>query len=341
MKHKSKSEKKVVVFASSYLDKPIVPMEDDSLSLLKSLSDFDVDFRCDREYRIPLEAREFENVVAVIADAEIYDHNILEQVGVGGKGSLRLIARYGVGVDYVDLVSATKYGVMVTNCPGCNSLPSAEWTLSTMLDIAGKRVYNHELASKGKTKKDSSRQDISGRTIGIIGTGNVARNLVNIMSGFDVKFIAYTPHPDRKWADEMGVEYFNDPDEVYRKSDIVTLHATPTEKNALIGEREIRLMKPSSFIINCARPHLVDSEVVYLAVKERRLFGYGMDNIWNREDLSLQGLNIITSPHIGADSDLGKYGMRIMSTRAVVDLLSGRMPEHIVNRKVLKHEKWK
>jgi len=333
--------KKVLVFASSYLDKPIVPMDDNSLDLLKSLNGFDTDFRCNRDYRIPLKASEFENVVVVIADAEIYNQRILNQIGVGGRGSLRLISRYGVGVDYIDLEAATKNGVMVTNCPGCNSLPSAEWTLSTMLDIAGKRIYNHNLASEGKTKNDSSRQDITGKTIGIIGTGNVAKKLVDIMSGFDVKFIAYTPHPNTEWSRKNGIEYFDNPDEVYRESDILTLHATPQDKTTLINEREISLMKPTAFIVNCARPHLVDSEAVYMAVKERRLFGYGADSVWTREDLRLDGLNIITSPHVGADSDLGKYGMRSMSTRAVIDLLSGKIPEHVVNWEVLKHEKWK
>src|SRR3989338_5315935 len=98
--------KKVLVFASSYLDKPIVPMDDNSLDLLKSLNGFDTDFRCNRDYRIPLKASEFENVVVVIADAEIYNQRILNQIGVGGRGSLRLISRYGVGVDYIDFEAA-------------------------------------------------------------------------------------------------------------------------------------------------------------------------------------------------------------------------------------------
>ena len=332
---------KVIIFASSILDKPIYSIEEDeAFVLLRSLEDCEVEYRCDREHRTPLKASELENAVAVIADLEVYDENILKEIGIGGKGNVRLISRYGVGVDSIDLDAATKYGVMVTNCPGCNSLPVAEWTLSTILDVAGKRIHNHELASAGKTKENSSRQDISGKVMGVIGTGNAGKEIVKIMSGFGVKVIAYTPNPNLDWKRNNGVTYYDNPKDIYKSADIITLHATLQDRRPLIGENEIRMMKPTAILINCARDYLVDEIAVYNAVKEGRLFGYGVDDCWMRKDLPIKGLNIVTSPHVGSDSDLGKKGMRNISTQAVADLFSRKIPRYVVNKEVLSHEKW-
>ena len=340
MTSKNSSLEKIVIFASSFLDKPIYQIgEEEAFVQLNSLQECKIEYRCEREHRSPINSSEFEDVVAVIADLEIYDKDILREIGIGGTGTLRLISRYGVGVDSIDLKAATEYGVMVTNCPGCNSLSVAEWTLSTILDVAGKRIYNHELASAGNTKKDSSRQDISGKTLGVIGTGFAGKEIVKLMSGFGMKVIAYTPHPNQKWEKENGVRYYENPKGIYNEADIITLHATPDDRRHLIGEDEINMMKPTAILINCARDYLVDEVAAYHAVKNGRLFGYGVDDCWMRKDLPIKGLNIVTSPHVGSDSDLGKRRMRAMSTQAVFDLLSGRQPKYIVNKEVLDHEK--
>ena len=129
---------------------------------------------------------EFEGVSAVIADLEMYDRQFLSKVGVKAGGTLGLIARYGIGVNSVDIEASTEYGVIVTNCPGCNAVPTAEWAQSTIMDVAGRRILHYNTASTGKAKEGPSRLDITGKTLGIIGTGTIGRNVVKMMAGFDM-----------------------------------------------------------------------------------------------------------------------------------------------------------
>lgn len=326
--------KKVLVLATSYLD-PLVthpPEEGKAKKMLdelaaKSGGEIEVVYRCERNPEEPLQPEEFENITAVIADLEKYDRNLLSKIGIRGDGFLELIARYGVGYSSVDINAATDYGIIVTNCPGCNALPTAEWTHSTILDIAGRRILHYNTASLGKPKEGPSRLDISGKVLGIVGTGTIGKLVYKLMEGYEMKVIAYDPYPDRDWAREWGIEYVS-LDELCRNADVITLHAA-TDETVIKGE-QIVLMKSSAVLVNCARGILVDHRDVYDAVKEGKIWGYGVDEIWSDQSLPLKGLNIIASPHVGSDTDKGKIRMQIMSTQAVVDFLQGKTPQHIV-----------
>ncbi len=331
---------RVLVLSTSFMDPLIThPKEEGEaarmLARLAGGSDgkIRIDYRCDRDPRDPLSGAELDRTAATIADLELYSREVLQEVGAGAGGPLKLIARYGVGYDTVDLEAAVEFGVIVTNCPGCNAMPTAELTVATILDIAGRRIPHYETASRGKTKEGPSRLDVFGKTLGTIGTGAIGKNVFRLMKGYEVKGIAYDPFPDRKWAEKAGVEYLDSIDAVCKRSDIITLHAASND--TLIDERRIRSMRPTTVLINCARRHLVDNEAVYRAVERGELWGYGMDEIWHL-DLPLQGLNIVVSPHVGSDTDMGKIGMQVMSAQAVVDFMEGFKPRHVVNREVLK-----
>jgi len=254
-------------------------------------------------------------------------------VSIKAGGSLELIARYGIGYSSVDLQAATDYGVIVTNCPGCNALPTAEWTHSTILDIAGRRISHYQTASQGKPKEGPSRLDISGKVLGIVGTGTIGKLVFKLMKGYELKVVAYDPYPDKNWAKENHVEYM-DLNKVCQTADIITLHAAAN--NTIITKEQIDLMKPTTVLVNCARGILVDYKVAYHAVKAGKIWGYGVDEIWTDKSLPLEGLNIIASPHVGSDTDKGKIGMQLMSTQAVIDFLQGKIPQYVVNKEVLK-----
>jgi len=242
-------------------------------------------------------------------------------------GGLALISRYGVGCDGVDLEAAQEHGVLVSNTPGANSRPTAEWTLSTILDVAGGRVLQHERASQGLSKAGPSRIDIEGKIAGIIGTGAVGRRVASLLSSMGAEVVAADLIPDRTWADSMGVRYV-DLEQLCRTAQIISLHASGSER--LIGERELDTMKTGTILINCARFHLVDNRAAYQAVAKGHLRGYGLDESWPYPDLSLSGLNIVTSPHVGSDSDIGKAHMQLMSVQAVADFLEGRPPAQLL-----------
>lgn len=289
----------------------------------------EVEYRCERDPRHRLEPEELDGVVAVIADLERYDRELFETVGKAYGGSLEIISRYGTGVSNIDLNAAGEAGVVVTNAPGANAAPTAEWTLATMLAVAGGRVLNHSRAARGLAKTSCPRLDLRGRTLGIIGTGNVARQLVDIAKGLRMNLIAYTPHPDTDWAAAHGVHYAEF-ETVLERSDVLTLHASADE--LLIGEPEIARMKRTAILVNCAREHLVDTEAVYRAVCDDRLWGYGLDEVWTRDDLPLSPqLNIVVSPHIGSDSDYGKEQMQLVSAKNIVLWIDGEPPAHPVN----------
>ncbi len=325
----------VVVFATSFLDDLSTepPGSGEGVRLLGELADSSagkvkVTYNCDRDPSRPLTPQELAGVRAVIADLETYPASLLERVGPKGGGDLELIARYGVGYDSVDLDAATKAGITVTNTPGANTVPTAEWAVATILDIAGRRVPHHQRASQGLSKAGPSRLDVSGRTLGIVGTGAIGRTVAELLGGFNMRVIAYDPYPQQEWAQANGVTYV-DFHALCGEADFITLHAAT--KKQIVGPQEIELMKPTTALINCARGVLVDNRAVYDAVKEGRLFGYGLDEVWPHADLPLQGLNIAVSPHVGSDTDGGKAGMQQLSAEAVVEFFSGKTPRFALN----------
>ena len=150
------------------------------------------------------------------------------------------------------------------------------------------------------------------------------------MSGFKLNVIAFSPHPNYEFSNKYNVKYFDDPKDVYKYSDIISIHAN-VKNQTLIGYKELTLMKKTAILINCARNFLVDNKAVYEAVKSRRLFGYGLDSPWPSELPPLDNVNIIVSPHVGSDTDYGKMMMRKMSTDAMVDFISGNKLTYLVN----------
>ena len=135
-----------------------------------------------------------------------------------------------------------------------------------------------------------------------------------------------------KWAEKNNVNYTS-LENVCKNADIITLHASSNK--TIITQSEIDLMKPTTVLVNCARGILVDNRAVYQAVKDGKIWGYGLDEIWLEKDMPLDGLNIIVSPHVGSDTDMGKIGMQLMSTEAVIDFMNNRTPKYVVNKKVL------
>lgn len=327
--------KKIVVFATSFMDE-LLTHPDGEGRPAKELQDaakrncLDLEFRCTRNPAEPLSFKEVESVVAAIADLEIWNRELLEQVGTNSGGDLGLLARYGIGYNNIDTAAARAAGVHVTNTPGASAAPTAEWTVSTLLDIAGRRIPHHARAAKGLTKSGPSRLDVSGKTLGIIGTGNIGRQVASLLKGFNLKIIAADPFQNTEWAAANGVEYTS-LQALCEQADFITLHASGA--SLLLGADEIARMRPTTVLVNCARGALVDNRAVYQAVKTGQLYGYGIDEVWDYEDLPLtENLNIAASPHVGSDSDMGKLKMQQMSARAVIDYVDGKEPQHIVNK---------
>ncbi|MDZ7792987.1 MAG: NAD(P)-dependent oxidoreductase [Spirochaetia bacterium] len=328
-------KKKIVVFATSFQDELLTHPEGEGeparqLRQAAEGNSLELDFRCDRNPGTPPSAEELKAVVALIADLEKWDRRLLEQVGQAKGGDLGLLARYGIGYNSIDITAAREAGVHVTNTPGASSQPTAEWAVSTLLDVAGRRIPHHSRAGGGLTKSGPSRLDISGKTLGIIGTGNIGRQVAAMLSGFGLKLLAADLYPNHEWARAHGVEY-TDIGSLCEQADFITLHASGGSR--LIEAAEIARMHPTTVLVNCARGVLVDNRAVYEAVRDGRIYGYGIDEVWEHWDMPLTSdLNITASPHVGSDTDLGKLRMQQLSAQAVIDYIDGREPQYIVNK---------
>ncbi|MCF7949284.1 MAG: hypothetical protein K9M94_11915 [Spirochaetia bacterium] len=328
-------KKKIVVFATSFQDELLTHPEGEGeparqLQQAAKRNALELEFRCDRNPGTPPTAEELKGVVALIADLEKWDRGLLEKVGRCKGGELGLLARYGIGYSSIDIAAARESGIHVTNTPGASALPTAEWAVSTLLDVAGRRIPHHARAGKGLTKTGPSRLDVSGKTLGIIGTGNIGKQAAAMLGGFGLKLLAADLYPDYQWAQAHGVEY-TDIGSLCEQADFITLHASGG--SCLIGAAEISRMRPTTVLVNCARGVLVDNRAVYEAVRDGRIYGYGIDEVWEHGDMPLTpDLNIAASPHVGSDTDVGKLRMQQLSAQAVIDYVNGREPQYIVNK---------
>ncbi len=292
-----------------------------------------IEYRCERNPSENLQVEEFNGVSAVIADLEQYKRGFLERVALGNGGDLEIIARYGVGVESIDMDAATDAGILVTNTPGANTSPTAEWAVSTILHVAGRGPVQQARAACGKNKIGVPRLDITRKTLGVVGTGAIGHRVIELMAGFSLRVLACDPYPDLAWAAQNDVTYVS-LDTLLLESDLISLHASAGHQ--IIGEAELARTRRSAILINCARELLVDNRAAYNAVVSGELFGYGLDDVWRHPDLPIDNINIAVSPHVGSDTDLGKIGMQTMSAHSVVDFLCGREPKHAVNRQVLR-----
>ncbi|MFP4206654.1 MAG: NAD(P)-dependent oxidoreductase [Spirochaetaceae bacterium] len=333
-------DKRVIVFATSFLDELVThPPEENTgkatLDALERETGVRLDYRCERDPACALSPEELDGAMAVIADLERYDADLLNTVGAGAGGSLGLIARYGIGYDSVDLDAATSAGVLVANTPGANARPTAEWAVATILDIAGRRIPHYRSASRGMPKQGPSRLDVTGRTLGVVGTGSIGKHVVDLLSGFHMDVLASDLFPDHEWAAKYGVSYVS-LEELCSRAQFITLHAATKEQ--LIGPKELDLMSPTTVLVNCARGRLVDEQAAYQAVLDGELWGYGLDEIWTHPELDLDGLNIAVSPHVGSDTDSGKANMQVATAQAVAEFVKGGRPPHVVNPEVFERQ---
>lgn len=218
---------------------------------------------------------------------------------------LELIHMHGTGLDGIDIEAATERGVLVANVPGANRNAVAEMTLGLMIS-AGRRICEHTgILSRGEWNRTAGHE-ISGSTVGIVGTGNIGRRVAELLRGFQTRIVAYDPAPDDEWARENGVEMIAGTDELFRISDWVILNAPLTEGTRnLVNERTLAMMKPTAFVINTSRGGIVDEDALTAALRDRRIAGAAIDAFRNEPlpmDSPLRDTSAVLTPHIAATS---------------------------------------
>lgn len=255
---------------------------------------------------------------------------------------LKVIARHGVGYDNIDLATATRRGVVVAITPRANALSVAEHVLALMLGLA-KRLVEYDSATRKhewEIRNSYGAVDLSGKTLGILGMGRIGSLVCRKATrGLDMQALAYDPLIPREAMEQAGAKVASSVPEVLEAADVVTVHVPSTpETKGLIGEKELRMMKPSALLINTARGPLVDVAALVKALREKWIAGAGID-VFEPEppapDNPLFGLpNAILTPHSAALTAECVMRMATHAAQAIVEVLEGRRPEGVVNPQV-------
>lgn len=277
-------------------------------------------------------------VYATIAHGESYTARVF-----AAAPDLRLVARYGVGHDRVDVTSATRHGVTVAMAYGTNHESVADYAFAMAIGLSCNLFQNHRMVAGGEWRF-GLHHGMWGNVAGLVGLGRIGRAMARRCKGFAMPVLAFDPAADPAEAEQAGIALLP-LDDLLRQADIVSLHLPLLASTRhIIGAREIGLMKPTSVLINTARGGLIDEVALHRALTEKRLAGAGLD-VFEHEpprDSPLLGLdNVILSPHTAA-SDLKTEAL--MGNRCVDHILAlhaGRSPgaEFVLNPEAVQGER--
>jgi D-3-phosphoglycerate dehydrogenase len=218
--------------------------------------------------------------------------------------NLKVIGRAGIGVDNVDIPAATARGIIVMNTPFGNSITTAEHAITLMLALARQIPQADASTQAGKWEKNRFMGvEITGKTLGVIGCGNIGSIVADRAIGLKMKVIAFDPFLSPERAVDLGVEKV-ELDELLRRSDFITLHTPLTEKTKnIIGAEALAKTRPGVRIINCARGGLVDEKALAVALESGKVAGAAFD-VFSTEPATENPLfghpNVVCTPHLGA-----------------------------------------
>ncbi|HAS80659.1 MAG: D-isomer specific 2-hydroxyacid dehydrogenase NAD-binding protein [Candidatus Nomurabacteria bacterium GW2011_GWE1_32_28] len=276
------------------------------------------------------------DVVSVFVDSDL-NKNVIEKIP-----NLKFIATQSTGFNHIDCEYAFSKGIKVSNVPAYGSHTVAEFAFGLILNLS-RNIYSANAYLRETLDYNyfpwMEGFNLEGKTIGVIGTGKIGKNVVKIAKGFEMNVLAYDLYPDIDFAKENNFEY-KDFDEVLSKSDIITLHAPYTEENHhLIKKENILKMKKGVYLINTARGELVETEALVWGLEEKIIAGAGLDVLEGvkqlKDDKNMTILNhklmkmpnVIVSPHMAFFTR--EAVLSIMQT--TVDNIKGFLSDNLQN----------
>ena len=269
----------------------------------------------------------------------------IDEEVINAGENLKVISQVAVGYDNIDVKAATKRGLYVTNTPGVLTDTTADYAFALLMATARRITEADKYVRRGDWKIPWALTmltggDVWGKTIGIVGLGRIGSGVARRATGFNMKILYYDVirHPDLE--KEFGVEYVEF-ETLLKRSDFVTLHVPLLpETYHLIGEKELKLMKETAYLINTSRGPVVDEKALYKALKEGWIKGAGLDvhekEPTDPDDPLLKLDNITVSPHIASASVETRTKMAAMAAENLVSVLEGKVPPNLVNKEVLK-----
>jgi phosphoglycerate dehydrogenase-like enzyme len=286
----------------------------------------------------PIEARQIADFDALILLVPRFSRESIHP-----NGRLAAVARFGVGYDNVDVDALTQAGIALVITPDGVRRPVAVSIITLMLALTGKLMIKDRLTRMGpqgfNKRAEHMGVGLVGRTLGSIGIGNIGAEMFRLAKPFDMKFVAHDPYADPKLASELGVELMSLED-VFKGSDILCVNCPLTpETRHLVNAERLRLMKPTSYLINTARGPIVDQKALTEVLSQRRIAGAGLDVLETEppaaDDPILKFDNVILAPHALCWTDQCFAGNGAADVRAVLDIQRGGVPRGVVNTKVI------
>jgi len=281
----------------------------------------------------PLNSAQLQEILidmdGMIAGLDEIDAQALEKAA-----NLKIVARYGVGYNNVDLEAARKQGVIVTNTPGANAVSVAELTIALILNLLRPVVPAVKQTKTGEWPRFKG-YSLEEKTVGLLGLGAIGRETARRLVGFGCKILAYDLYPDEKFAAEYGIT-LSLLDDILPAADIISLHLPGTpETKEIVNKEFLKKMKPGAWLVNTARGDLIQETDLVEALEAGHIRGAALD-VYPQEPpeknspLLLMD-QVITTPHMGAHSDSATNNMGRMALAECLAVLRGEEPKYQVN----------
>ena len=278
----------------------------------------------------PFTAEELEELVGdvdgAIAGADVWSEQIFR-----AALKMKVLVRFGVGVDNFDLEAAKKYGITVCNRPGLNTTAVAEQAVALILGLTRQIVWLNKETKEGKWPR-IMMHELKSCTVGILGFGSIGRNICEKLKVFSPVLIAYDKYVDEKEAERLGVEMVSF-EEVLKRSDVISVNlpAVP-ETIGIINSQNITKMKNGVYLVNTARGSLVKEKDVAEAIRTGKIAGFATD-VYAREPITrenplLSSDRVIMTPHTSAETYENCETTSCVTAKIVLDVLRGREPEN-------------
>lgn len=255
---------------------------------------------------------------------------------LANSGKLKAVARAGVGIDNINVPEATRRGIIVMNTPGGNTLSAAEHTLALMLAMCRNVVPAcNSLKSGAWDRKKYMGNQLNNKVLGVIGLGRIGMAVAQMARGFNMKVLGYDPLAAPVDADKMGVEVTEDLNRIFKESDYITVHVPRNEQTLnMIGAEQIKMMKPTVRLVNCARGGIINEEALYAALAEKRIAGAALDVFPKEppEDKRFsQYENCLVTPHLGASTEEAQIEVAVEAAEILVDAIKGGPIRNAIN----------
>lgn len=269
--------------------------------------------------------------------------NIDKEIFEAAGEQCKIFANYGVGFNNIDIVSATKRGIIITNTPGVLDDATADLAWALLMAVSRRIVsadkFTRNGAFQGWDPMMFLGRDITGKTLGLIGAGRIGSNFAKKAKAFDMKILYTGRRQNPKIEKELGAIYV-DKETLLKEADFVSLHVPLLPSTThYIGEKEFSLMKKTSIIINTSRGKVIDEKALVKALKQGQIWGAGLDVYENEPDIEpelFDMYNVVLVPHIASATMETRTNMGLIAARNIIKVLNGEKPDTCVNMDVLK-----